>query len=376
MNDEENNRLIGICNLIDLVDKKLPAENRGLIDNVWFRVKISDYTKPIVVTFAPMSPFLTKYTHSDIKENNDIEMWGYDYILKIGLNVLSFSPLRDGLWYRERGFEDAMERLGSVLEIFPVRYGYGGSMGGFGVSAYADALHLDHLLLMNPFTSLSRSVVPFETRFENFVKNNTQKWESGYIDGARTNATGYVIYDPVHSLDARHASRFKNMEPLKLPGVGHHMPKHLQALGMLGWITRSFFLEDGYIDKKRFIKEARKRRQYLEYYNGLLNRRYNRHLTACRERVIIYHKYHFLIRELEKVLNEHQLLFLKRIWMKKNIMNITKQAKNSNIFLLKLALFSSKKGRKGIALSIFRLLMRKGHKTHIIKKYINEIKKN
>jgi len=346
---------------------------RGVVDNIWYKISIIDYDLPIVITFSPCEPKHLVYLQKDIveKATDELYIWGFDFITKERLNIISFAPLVGGQWYKSKKFSDFLTELSQVISRFPSRIGYGGSMGGFGVSVYSNLLNLDRVLLLNPFSTLNRRLAPFETRFPKAVKRGS--WEFDFFDGAVCNARGYVIYDPLFDLDARQAKRYKNLHHLKLPGVGHSIPLHLQKLGMLGWISRSF-LHDGAIDKSRFYLEARNRREYIGYYNWLLSKK-NVHLTSRRADVIADYKYRFLMRSVWGGLTRHQKKVLLRLASNKKIRQMVKTSKSEKEFLKSYSEFLALKSRYGIAVRILEYLLEQNYRFAQIKPRIAAYRK-
>ncbi len=248
--------------------------NNGL----YMQYYIIDKSLPIVVTFAPMG---TQIKKEDIQKGV-AETWGFEFIKSQGLNVISFGWTGKNTWYRDGSIEEFMKSLSMELDKFPERLGYGGSMGGYAVSAYSNILNLDRILIINPISTLNKSLVPWETRFRGAA--NSIDWESGdAYDGARAVSSGYVIYDPLFDLDKKHADRYQNLTKLKVPGVGHHMPLHLKNMQMIKWVFSCFI--DNSLKKRDFYKKARKRRELQRYYNWLLSDE-NKHLTSKRTKTI------------------------------------------------------------------------------------------
>ena len=102
------------------------------------------------------------------------------------------------------------------------------------------------------------------------------EWENGeVIDGALSKCQGFVIYDPINSLDRKHALRYNNLTHLKIPGVGHGIPVHLQEMGMLKWVVVCFISNT--LNISTFYEKARKRRTISRYYKWLLGKE-NKHL--------------------------------------------------------------------------------------------------
>jgi hypothetical protein len=255
-------------------------ELKGVVGNSYFHLVFEDIKSPIVITFSNAGEITTE---KDINDSN-YRPWGFDFVRKYGLNVLSFSSFKTEGWYQSTDFSTFITTLNKYLMLFPVRYGYGGSMGGFGVSVYSKILLIDELLLINPISSLAESLVPFETRFPQGKK---QDWDGEFNDGAGSNCSGYIVYDPLFNLDSNHARRYKNMVHLKVPGVGHGMPMHLNKLGILKKLFEHFI--SGTLTVDWFKLQVRNRRNYEGYYEWLLSEE-NIHLTLMRK-LIIKNKY-------------------------------------------------------------------------------------
>ncbi|MDO6804081.1 hypothetical protein Q4595_16665, partial [Wenyingzhuangia sp. 1_MG-2023] len=177
---------------------------------------------PLVISFSNAG----EVTNPNHIHETSYSPWGYEYLCKKNLNVISFSCMGETTWYRNDLFIDFLESFALQLKKFRRKIGYGGSMGGYAVSAFANLLELDNVLLMNPISSLNTSsLVPWETRFASAA--NGLNWEQRYNDGANLNCKGMIVYDPLFDLDNRHAKRYKTLKHIHFPGVGHGIPKHL-----------------------------------------------------------------------------------------------------------------------------------------------------
>lgn len=237
---------------------------------------IHDTSRPLVVTFANLGALASK---NDIV--NGTSPWGFDFVKSIGLNVLAFASCRPQNWYRSIDFFEFINRISDALPVFSERLGYGGSMGGYGVSAYANLLKLDRVLLFNPISTLNESLAPWETRF---AGGRQLDWESGAFDGAQISCPGYIVYDPLFNLDRLHALRYSsNITHLKVFGVGHAIPKHLRDMGVLKNLVTGFFSND--IDVSLAQREFRRRRTIIRNYNWLLSPE-NQRLTPKRIQII------------------------------------------------------------------------------------------
>lgn len=160
-------------------------------------------------------------------------------------------------------------------------------MGGYGASAYADALKITRILLINPISTRKRDIAILDFESRRSLETFEYDWESDYYDGAMTNAEGYIVYDPLFHLDKLHAIRYKNLKHLKVPGLGHGMPGHLNKINVLDWLVDSFIKND--IDDNVFYEKVRKRRNLKRYYQWMTSNQ-NKYLTTSRKKVIDIHR--------------------------------------------------------------------------------------
>ncbi|WP_193089800.1 hypothetical protein [Advenella sp. FME57] len=252
--------------------------------NVYFKYHFCNIKKPLVITFANLGELIDEAKISEYPSP-----WGFEFVKRKGLNVLSFASCRPSNWYRKRAFPAFLRDLSANLPDFPERLGYGGSMGGYGVSAFANILRMNRVLLMNPISTLNDRLVPWETRFPG---GRSLSWKYGVFDGSKMNCPGYVVYDPLFKLDRLHALRYKkNIVHLKIPGVGHSTPTHLQTMKLLSPLFQAFV--DGDIDCVQFHESVRKRRNIVRYYDEMLNEEFRTH-TETRRRIIQNRKNQFL----------------------------------------------------------------------------------
>lgn len=287
--------------LMEFLNNRRLGDTSFSVGNICGRLTVSDYDKPLVITFSNAGETVS---HKQWEQNND-NIWGYGYIRGMGLNVLSFSCLGKANWYRESVFHNFLEKLSEDLQCFPARLGYGGSMGAYAVSAFSNCLKIDRLLLLNPVSSLNKELVPFEKRFR--VAQDLD-WESRFNDGAETNSNGIVIYDPIFDLDAKHAKRYKDLSHYCLPGVGHQMPIHLKELKMLK-LCFEYFYNNRSLDDF-FYKKIRARRSYDRYYKWMLSGA-NKHLTPQRRKVIQkYHRAHLAKKNDNLIVSRADVRFL------------------------------------------------------------------
>ncbi|MEA2019482.1 MAG: hypothetical protein U9N59_13670 [Campylobacterota bacterium] len=255
---------------------------------------LSDYAKPLIVTFSPANILI------DNKEADQQQSpWGFEFLLNENVNVLSFSCINKKNWYRSKELFSFLHKISIELDSFKIKLGYGSSMGGYAVGAFADLLNLDRVLLINPISTLNKELVPFETRFSKYA--NILDWNSDFKDGTIMNSSGYIVYDPIYTLDAQHAKRYcKNLVPLKAFGLGHNMPEHLKNLKILKWLVREFIYDT--LDIDLFYKKIRTRRTLRRYYTWMLSDE-NVHLTDLRSYIIKNYakKNGFTIKQAKKI---------------------------------------------------------------------------
>ncbi|WP_417697031.1 hypothetical protein [Psychromonas sp.] len=261
-------------------DMPLPFMGSGFIDDVYLKYFFHDVNAPLVITFSNAG----EITSLDDLQDDNYSPWGFDFVKSYNVNVLSFSAIGKANWYRSAEFHFFIKSLSKQLKVFNEKLGYGGSMGAFAVSAFSNCLGINRQLLMNPISSLSAKLTPWETRFK---VAKTFNWKGDFSDGAIAKAQNVIIYDPLFTLDVAHVRRYQSSIKLKLPGVGHSIPKHLQNLGLLKSIFEQFLMNN--INIGVFQKAVRSRRYYDDYYKWMLSKQ-NTHLTLRRAEVLKRHK--------------------------------------------------------------------------------------
>lgn len=258
-------------------------------DNSCF-ARITDKSRPILVAFTNMGAAVSPEEFY----SNLFIAWGDKIAFANGVNIISFGCIEEDNWYRNSELTSFISEIGKVINNFPERLGYGGSMGGGAAGSFAELLNLDRLLLLNPITTLNTDMVPWETRFQKYASLD---WHSSLYDGSNFTTPGIVVYDPIFHLDKKHAERYEeNVLHLKCPGVGHAMPKHLIRIGVLKQLFAHFV--NNKVEPHWFHKQVRRRKLYPHYYRWLLSSE-NIHKTPKRETIITKHQ-----RALEGYLDE------------------------------------------------------------------------
>lgn len=162
--------------------------------------------------------------------------WGHDWILRQGHSLISVKPKKVE-WYRgadlHRLFRDP-EFVALCLRFDRCLF-YGGSMGGYGALALAQAVPGAYVLAHGPQSTLAADLVPWEKRF---LIGRTADWSGDFRDGADTPKTAgkiYITFDPFHKTDSRHAFRVKgpNVFHLRSPFAGHVPQVYLSKLKVM-----------------------------------------------------------------------------------------------------------------------------------------------
>lgn len=250
------------------------------VGSVYAKYHFNDFSKPLVITFAQDGKGLLKQEDID----NGVSPWGFSYIKKLGYNVLSFAELPETRsYYRDQSFRDDVALLSKLLPTFSERIGYGGSMGGYGVTAYSNVLNIGRVLVFNPISTRRKSIATWDFDEKRSLDTFKFDWDGEYSDGADTLASGFIVYDPFYKPDKLHAIRFENLVKLKFPGVGHGVSEFLKQLGELDWLVKSFL--NNSLNVEDFNQKIKKRRRLERYYAWMLSKE-NIYLTEKRKKVL------------------------------------------------------------------------------------------
>ncbi len=148
---------------------------------------------------------------------------------KYGINCLGFMAHAPN-WYPSASLQAAARAVAFTLSAFPIRLGYGSSMGAYAAIKHSALLRLTHVMAYCPQWSID----PAEC--------GTQ--ESGYCDFFQPEMAGMAVrtadmhgritifYDPAHGFDAFHYRMLRaaaagathcRVQACLLPYVGHHL---------------------------------------------------------------------------------------------------------------------------------------------------------
>lgn len=253
-------------------------DQHGLLGTIYFKYHLFDTDLPLIITFAPRSEISAE------SAKKGLSPWGFDYIKKLGYNVLSFQCLKGNInYYRDNTFLKKLPLIGEGLPNFTERLSYGVSMGGYAATAFSNPLKVDRVLVISPITSRRRDIATWDYEAGRNLNSFDLDWNGNYTDGAISDASGYVVYDPLFDLDKLHAVRYTRLKPLRVPGLGHGITLPLRDLDMLTWLVESFIKD--IINESEFYNRSRNRKKLKQYYQRML-RKENKLLTPGREKIL------------------------------------------------------------------------------------------
>ena len=162
--------------------------------------------------------------------------WGHKFFSEQNASTLGVM-VKQTDWYRDRQLHDfllSLKRNGFFAQFAQCLF-VGGSMGGSAAAAFSGIAPGSTVVSINPQSTLSPSLVPWEKRF---AVGKACDWSGAFVDAAhecRAAAQVYIVYDPYHEPDRLHAHRFAsaNVTHLHCPFYDHHLPTHLSRIGAL-----------------------------------------------------------------------------------------------------------------------------------------------
>lgn len=275
---------------------ELHQEVVTIVDNVVVKYFITDFSQPVIVSFACAASSLS---HSEIAAGHS--PWSYDFWKKNGINVVAFASIDEENWYQSEALSDFCDQLRGWLAPFPKRLGYGYSMGGFGVAAYGNQLGLDHAMLFAPATSTDPRIVEWDTKARSRTAERGLDWLGPMNDSIHCRVPLTILYDPLYELDRRHVRRYEHqlqLDLMPMPGIGHSVPESLLKLNMLKSVCLEFAA--GRIDRAAFFSKLRKRRTLYIYFQQMKNAARRRNSKKA-QRVIHYHRLRWSLKNLNKI---------------------------------------------------------------------------
>jgi hypothetical protein len=182
-----------------------------------------------IVCFEPLSP-----PPANRGARPAQQPFGARFALKYGFNAVHVSPAENS-WYQYPDLDACLAAVARVTR--PGATAYGGSMGGYAATTYADALPVAKVIALGPQFSIRRAAVPFEQRWA------AQAARIAFRPDAERVAQSchhYIFFDP-RNPDAQHASliakRAARVTLVRVPGGGHTVGAVMAESGCLSEVT-------------------------------------------------------------------------------------------------------------------------------------------
>ena len=258
--------------ILELLDNlELNKENfgGGVVADMYYKYRVSDFNKPIIITFPP--------NREKVINDPELSPFNFDFLCRYDVNILCFGVLgaHSENYFMHPDFSDFIEKLGVALTPFTTRLGYANSKGGFGIGAYANALQLDHAILFHPVSTKKIDLVPWDNRPTTKHAQHLD-WSSKYNDVDLGKCKGYVVYDPENKIDVMHANRFNNLKHIKIHGFGHGTGYYFLATNsdVIKEMLNDFLYKQK-IDMLKVRKKTKLLRFTSAYFTKLLDRKPN-----------------------------------------------------------------------------------------------------
>lgn len=181
-----------------------------------------------------------------------------EFFARRGINFVGIKPARND-WYQQEEIHDAIAAVRAATPGMR-RVGYGGSMGGYAVLNFADALELTSLLAVCPQISIDPAKVPFEHRWDREAAAITFRHDR--ITAAPPIAHGFLMFDPLTD-DRRHAEAILDRHPALTPlptwFTGHEQLRMMTQTGIAADVILG--LLHGRLDRAGAIRALRRVRR-------------------------------------------------------------------------------------------------------------------
>jgi pimeloyl-ACP methyl ester carboxylesterase len=166
--------------------------------------------------------------------------FGASFAAKYRLNAVHIVP-RGNDWYQYPDLDDCLAAVAALTGEDATAYG--GSMGGFAATTYADAVGARKVIALGAQYSIQRAAVPFEVRWAEEAACIQFRPDH---DQVAQNSHHYLIYDPGQR-DARHAlliaRKAKQVTQFEIHGGGHTVGQVLKEAGVLSRVVLKIMRE-------------------------------------------------------------------------------------------------------------------------------------
>jgi hypothetical protein len=183
------------------------------------------------------------------ENTSQIDLFGAKLVDMLGIQILHVAP-SVALWYHHQDMQACLDSIKPLLG--PDTIAYGASMGGYAAARFADTLGISRVFALAPQASIQPSVVPFETRWPDYVERIRFLHDD---DWPARQAKIWLFYDKAHRIDPFHADIIAKAGPsvrVNVPYCGHWVARGLVEAGIMKEIITRF--RAGTEDKQAFRK--------------------------------------------------------------------------------------------------------------------------
>ena len=214
------------------------------------------FQKRLVVTFDELSAF----NHSRDAVSGD------RLAMRCEADHLHLATNRTA-WYQTREIFDVIPIMQGICAAYEEVLLFGHSMGGYAALLLSGPLKATNVVAFAPQFSVDPDQVPFENRFDGFVKNLEFVFDD-MLDSASKTAPLNIVFDPYTHHDNEHfklMSGLPNIRPLRLPFAGHFPGEFLKDSGCLSRTTIDLLLMTA--DRNEIRQSVRRgRRRSYRYF--------------------------------------------------------------------------------------------------------------
>lgn len=205
--------------------------------------------------------------------DEDAQPLGWELVKAAGWSHLALVSVGD-TWFRAEEVYEYFDQLADegVFDEFEKVVFYGAGPCGYAAAAFSVVAPGATVVAIQPQATLTPSIAEWDDRFtEDRRRDFTTRY--GYapdmLDAAQE---AFILYDPAVTLDAMHAALFTRPNVTKLPmrHMGATIQTHLMEMQLIYRILAH--AGSGKLDRVRFAKLMRARRDYPPYLRNLMSR--------------------------------------------------------------------------------------------------------
>lgn len=216
-------------------------------------------------------------SEAEIRGRSDRLPRGWRHHGADGWSTLTLTAPRGG-WFRHEEVYDFFDRMTDegFFDSFDRVLFFGAGPCGYAAAAFSVAAPGARVLALAPQATLDPRRAGWDPRFRSqrrFCFRNRYGYAPDMVEGAEA---AWVIFDPEIAEDAMHASLFDrpSVTLLRAPHLGPRLGPTLEGMEILDLLLRAAM--SGELDRHRFARLLRMRRDYVPYLKSLLH-----HLQDC-----------------------------------------------------------------------------------------------